>query len=99
MDVVSVYPSPGTEDKFWLFLVMAKPSKKQLTGRWFLEEEKGYALERRDKVNAKTIMRLSKEFANFYVLPKHHLVNNVYVLDKRLRKVLEREWDSLLNTT
>ena len=74
-----------------------KPSQnKSCQGRWFSLVENGrYNLERRDKCKATSIMRLSKELDNFYVLKKHDMNDEFYLVSDRLKLVLEREADSV----
>ena len=72
-----------------------KPSQiKSCQGRWFSLVENGrYNLERRDKCKATSIMRLSKELNNCYVLKKHDMNDEFYLVSDRLK--LEREADSV----
>ena len=74
-----------------------KPSQnKSCQGRWFSLVENGmYKLERRDKCKVTSIMRLSKELDNFYVLKKHNMNDELYLVSDKLKLVLEREADSV----
>ena len=97
LDVVATYVGADKQEKFWLFMANEKPSQiKSCQGRWFSLVENGrYNLERKDKCKATSIMRLSKELNNFYVLKKHDMNDEFYLVSDRLKLVLEREADSV----
>ena len=97
MDVLPIYPEPTSKDDFWLFMVT--DAETYISGRWFeIVKDCEYKLTSwKDQLKYESVMRLDTKLSNFFVLRKHSINDNLYLISTELKKKLKREVSSLLN--
>ena len=84
-------------DDFWLFI--ASNAETYISGRWSeIVEDCEYKLTSwKDQLKYESVMHLDTKLGNLFVLRKHLINDNLYVISTELKEKLKREVSSLLN--
>ena len=100
-DVLPVYADCIHNDKFWLLMVLAV-KKNKITGRYFQLKEtskngNAYQLSNESfTVNRNSVVRYGASADEYFVLPKFHPLNNIYIIPHNIVSIIEKEVDALM---